>query len=122
MLKDILFIGGMDIFYYKYDKTVGLSGLVILDYKTLNIVYEDYNLVKLEEPYFPSFLAFREVKHFVKLIEGLKLNSPQFLPQVILIDGNGLIHPRQFGLAFHLGFSTDTTTIGCRKSFLLLMA
>ena len=117
MLQDIMYIGGMDISFDKFDKTVGICGLVVLDYKSLNIVYEDYNLVKIDEPYIPGFLAFREVKHLVKLIDNLKQNSPQYLPQVILLDGNGIIHPRQFGIACHLGVLTDTTTIGCCKSF-----
>jgi deoxyinosine 3'endonuclease (endonuclease V) len=63
LLQDIMYIGGMDISYDKFDKKVGISGLVILDYKTFEIVYEDYNLVKIDEPYIPGFLAFREVKH-----------------------------------------------------------
>ena len=116
LLQDIMYIGGMDISYDKRDKKTGISGLIILDYKTLEIVYEDYNLVKIDEPYIPGFLAFREVKHFVKLIDDLKQNAPQFLPQVILLDGNGIIHSKQFGLACHLGVLTDTTTIGCSKS------
>ena len=72
LLQDIMYIGGMDISYDKFDKKVGISGLVIIDYKTFEIVYEDYNLVKIDEPYIPGFLAFREVKHLVKLIDDLK--------------------------------------------------
>ena len=116
LLQDIMYIGGMDISYDKFDKKIGISGLVVLDYKTLKIVYEDYELVKIEEPYVPGFLAFREVKHLVKLINKLKQNSPQFLPQVILLDGNGILHPKEFGIACHLGVLTDTCTIGCSKS------
>ena len=116
LLQDIMYIGGMDISYDKFDKKIGVSGLVVLDYKSLNIVYEDYELVKIDEPYIPGFLAFREVKHLVKLIDNLKQNSPQFLPQVILLDGNGILHPKEFGLACHLGVLTNTCTIGCSKS------
>ena len=117
LLQDIMYIGGMDISYDKFDKKIGISGLVVLDYKSLNIVYEDYELVKIEEPYVPGFLAFREVKHLEKLINKLKQNSPQFLPQVILLDGNGILHPKELGIACHLGVLTDTCTIGCSKSF-----
>lgn len=111
-----MYIGGVDISYDRNDKNVGISGLVILDYKSLNIVYEDYNLVKIDEPYIPGFLAFREVKHLSKLIEDLKNNAPQYLPQIILIDGNGILHSKGFGLACHLGVLTDLPTIGCSKS------
>ena len=116
LLNDIMYIGGVDISYDRNDKNVGISGLVILDYKSLNIVYEDYNLVKIDEPYIPGFLAFREVKHLSKLIEDLKNNAPQYLPQIILIDGNGILHSKGFGLACHLGVLTDLPTIGCSKS------
>ena len=116
MLQDILYIGGVDISFDKRDKKVGISGIVILDYKTLDIVYEDYNLVKIDEPYIPGFLAFREVKHLVKLVDDLKRNASQFLPQVILLDGNGILHSRGFGLACHLGVLTDIATIGCSKT------
>ena len=101
MLQDILYIGGVDISFDKRDKKVGIIGIVILDYKTLDIVYEDYNLLKIDEPYIPGFLAFREVKHLVKLVEDLKRNASQFLPQAILLDGNGILHSRGFGLACH---------------------
>ena len=79
-LKEIKYIGGVDISFDKYDQTIGISALVICDYHTLKIVYEDYELIKIEEPYIPGFLAFREVKHFVKLIEKLKKNKKEFFP------------------------------------------
>ena len=116
LLKDIIYIGGVDISYDKKDKKVGISGIVILNYKSLDIVYEDYNLVKIDEPYIPGFLAFREVKHLVKLVDDLRINASQFLPQVILLDGNGILHSRGFGVACHLGVLTDIPTIGCSKS------
>ena len=116
MLQDILYIGGVDISFDKTDKKIGISGIIILDYRTLDIVYEDYNLVKIDEPYVPGFLAFREVKHLVKLVEDLKNKVNHFLPQVILLDGNGILHSRGFGLACHLGVLTDIATIGCSKS------
>ena len=116
ILQDIMYIGGMDISFDSKDKKVGISGLVILDYKSLEIVYEDYNVIKIDEPYVPGFLAFREVKHLIKLFEDLKTNAPQFLPQVILLDGNGILHSKGFGVACHFGVLADIATIGCSKS------
>ena len=115
-LKEIKYIGGVDISFDKYDSTIGISALIICDYKTLKIVYEDYELIKIEEPYIPGFLAFREVKHFVKLIEKLKKNKKEYIPQVILVDGNGILHIKGFGLASHLGVLCDIPTIGCSKT------
>ena len=119
-LKNIKYIGGVDISFDKYDPTIGISALVICDYQTLKIVYEDYELVKIEEPYIPGFLAFREVKHLVKLIEKLKKDKTEFLPQVILVDGNGIHHIKEFGLACHLGVLADIPSIGCSKTVFAL--
>jgi len=122
MLKNIKYIGGVDISFQKdinKDKDepkMGISALVICDIKTLKIVYEDYKIVKIDEPYIPGFLAFREVKHFVNLIEDLKKNAPKYIPQVILVDGNGIFHNKGFGLASHLGVLVDIPTIGCGKT------
>ena len=119
-LKEIKYIGGVDISFDKYDPTIGISALVVCDYQTLKIVYEDYELIKIEEPYIPGFLAFREVKHFVNLIDKLKKNKKEFLPQVILVDGNGIHHIKGFGLACHLGVLSDIPTIGCSKTVFAL--
>ena len=119
-LKEIKYIGGVDISFDKNDSSIGISALVICDSKTLKIVYEDYELIKIEEPYIPGFLAFREVKHFVKLIEKLKNNNKELIPQVILVDGNGIHHIKGFGLASHLGVLVDIPTIGCSKTVFAL--
>ena len=116
--KDTLrYIGGVDISFDIYDKDVGISALVVCDIKdNFNIVYEDFKLIKIEEPYIPGFLAFREVNHFVELINDLKNKKPELIPQVILVDGNGILHTRGFGLASHLGVLVDIPTIGCAKT------
>ena len=119
-LKELRYIGGVDISFDKNDSSIGISALVICDSKTLKIVYEDYELIKIEEPYIPGFLAFREVKHFVKLIEKLKNNNKELIPQVILVDGNGIHHIKGFGLASHLGVLVDIPTIGCSKTVFAL--
>ena len=108
-------IAGVDISASKNMPDIAVSALVICD-KDLKIVYEDYKLVKMTEPYVPGFLAFREVNHLVNLINDLKKNSPEFLPQVILVDGNGLLHVKGFGLACHLGVLVDIPSIGCSKT------
>jgi len=111
---ELQYIGGVDISASKQNPNIAISALVVCD-KNLKIVYEDYKLVKMEEPYVPGFLAFREVNHLVALVDDLKNNSPQFLPQVILVDGNGILHVKGFGLASHLGVLIDIPCIGCSK-------
>ena len=114
-ITELKYIAGMDISAIKHNPNIAVSALVICD-RNLKIVYEDYNLVKMDEPYIPGFLAFREVKHLVDLINDLKNNHPEYIPQVILVDGNGILHTKGFGLASHLGVLIDIPTIGCSKN------
>ena len=112
---ELKYIAGMDISAIKHNQNIAVSALVICD-RNLKIVYEDYKLVNMDEPYIPGFLAFREVKHLVNLINDLKNNHPEYIPQVILVDGNGILHTKGFGLASHLGVLVDIPTIGCSKN------
>ena len=112
---ELKYIAGMDISAIKHNQNIAVSALVICD-RNLKIVYEDYKLVKMDEPYIPGFLPFREVKHLVNLINDLKNNHPEYIPQVILVDGNGILHTKGFGLASHLGVLIDIPTIGCSKN------
>ncbi len=114
-ITELKYIAGMDISAIKHNPNIAVSALVICD-RNLKIVYEDYKLVKMDEPYIPGFLAFREVKHLVNLINDLKNNHPEYIPQVILVDGNGILHTKGFGLASHLGVLIDLPTIGCSKN------
>ena len=119
--EKLRYIGGVDISFDKYNKNIGISGLVVCDAQNdFKIVYDDYKFVKIEEPYIPSFLAFREVKPYVELINKLKEKKPNYVPQVILVDGNGILHTRGFGIASHLGVLVDIPTIGCAKTVFAL--
>jgi deoxyinosine 3'endonuclease (endonuclease V) len=106
----------MDISASKIDKTTAVVALVVMEVETLKIIYEKYELVKLTQPYVPGFLAFREVDHLKKLIDNLKETNPELMPQVVMIDGNGILHSNRFGLACHLGVLSDIPTIGCGKT------
>lgn len=67
-------------------------------------------------PYIPGFLAFREAAHLVKLVEKMRTVEPDKFPQLIMVDGNGVLHQNACGLASHLGVLLDLPTIGCGKT------
>ncbi|XP_075640783.1 uncharacterized protein LOC142612571 isoform X2 [Castanea sativa] len=112
------YVGGVDISFSKEDTSVACGTLVVLDIQSqdLRVVYHDYYLVTLTVPYVPGFLAFREAPVLLELLERMKKNASPFYPQVLMVDGNGILHPRGFGLACHLGVLADLPTIGIGKN------
>lgn len=109
-------IGGVDLSFPKGDADHACACLVVLSFPELEVIYEDLSFVHLRSPYVPEYLAFREVEFLVDLISGLQKLTPALLPQVILVDGNGVLHPRGFGIACHLGVLTDIPTVGVAKT------
>lgn len=75
-------------------------------------------MVKLTKPYIPGFLAFREAEFLIEKIEKLRNSEPRLFPQVVLVDGNGLLHPREMGLACQMGVILDMPFIGVAKNLL----
>ncbi|XP_015576478.1 endonuclease V isoform X1 [Ricinus communis] len=110
------YVGGVDVSFLKEDPSVACGSLVVLDLQTLQLVYQDYSLVRLRVPYIAGFLAFREVPILLPLIEKMKNSQNPYYPQVIMVDGNGKLHPRGFGLACHLGVMANIPTIGVGKN------
>ena len=82
------------------------------------MIYENFLTVKLKLPYIAGFLAFREVEPILELLKTLKKTNSNIYPQIVIVDGNGTLHPRRFGLASHLGVLADIPTIGVAKNFL----
>ncbi len=102
-------IAGADISYTKGDN-VFFAAVVVLNYRTMEILEESSWCGPVDFPYIPGLLSFREGPPLLKAFEKLRL-----IPDAVLFDGQGIAHPRGIGLASHLGLFLDIPTIGCAK-------
>ncbi|CAF3514551.1 unnamed protein product [Rotaria sp. Silwood1] len=115
--QPIKYVAGLDISFVKTnDKAV--ASMVIFDYQTLNIVAKISVNCNMKIPYIPSYLAFREAPIFMKLIDIQKERCPHLTPQIILMDGNGVWHPRRAGISSHFGVLSGIPCFGVSKNVL----
>jgi len=107
--QEIKTIAGADISLNRFSDII-YAGIVTLDFNTLKPLA--YSLVKSKTsfPYVPGFLAFREVPALVEAFLQMTVK-----PDVIMVDGHGIAHPRRLGIAAHLGALIDIPTLGCAK-------
>jgi len=103
-------IAGVDISVNKEAGT-GTGAVVVLSYPELDLVETRLVTDRLEFPYVPGLLSFREAPLILAACESLNVT-----PDLVLVDGQGIAHPRRMGLASHLGLFLNTPTIGCAKS------
>jgi deoxyribonuclease V len=106
-------IAGADISFNKYSETV-YAGIVVLSLPDLRIVEQVGVRSVAKFPYVPGLLSFREAPSLLEAWERLKTK-----PDVLMLDGQGIAHPRRFGIACHVGVLLDWPTIGCAKSILV---
>ncbi len=106
------FIAGVDI-SVRREQEMAAASVVVLSYPELAAVETRIARGKLDFPYIPGLLSFREIPLTLAAFEQLNIT-----PDLILVDGQGIAHPRRIGLASHLGLLLDIPTIGCAKSLL----
>ena len=106
-------VAAVDISYSRRSE-IGYVAVVIVQMPKMKIVETKTTQGIMDFPYLPGLLAFREGPLTASVIKKLSRK-----PDVILFDGNGVAHPRRFGLASHLGIIFEVATVGCAKSSLL---
>ena len=101
-------IVGVDVSFSRKDRAVAAA--VIIRLKSLEIIEKVTREVELSFPYVSGFLGFREVEAMVSVLSEFKSSF-----DVIMANGHGILHPRGFGLASHVGLVMDMPTIGLAK-------
>lgn len=112
-LEEVTCVAGVDV-DYNYSDNFCQGAIAVLSFPKLKVIDKAIAQRPISFPYVPGFLSFRELPVILDAFEKLKI-----IPDIVLCDGHGLIHPRRLGIASHLGVLIDVPTIGVGKSFLL---
>ncbi len=106
-------VAGADV---GFDKNNGLTraAIAVLRFPGLDLCEQSLATLPTRFPYVPGLLSFREAPAILAALGKL-----EHLPDLLVCDGQGLAHPRRFGIACHLGVLTDLPTIGVAKKRLI---
>jgi deoxyribonuclease V len=107
-------IAGVDVSYISPAR--GVAAYVLIDSQTGSVAFRRILERPVRFPYISSYLTFRELPLLLELLDQALTESAR--PDVILVDGTGILHPRHAGIATHLGILTDIPTVGVTKTLL----
>lgn len=105
------YIAGVDA---AFPENEVLAVACLYRYPELFLVEETIAVTEVSFPYIPGFLSFREGPAIIEAIQKLTIK-----PDLILVDGQGIAHPKGLGIASHIGVLVGIPTIGCAKSRLV---
>lgn len=101
-------IAGVDVSFSRKDRAIAAA--VVVDLDSMKVRERKTKKVELLFPYIPGFLGFRETNAMISVLNELNCDF-----NVLMINGHGILHPRGFGLASHVGVLADAPTIGVAK-------
>ena len=103
-------VAGVDV-GFEASGTITRAAVAVLNYPSLERI--EFKMVRqpTKMPYIPGLLSFREIPAVLEALDNLTIK-----PDMLLCDGQGLAHPRRFGLACHLGVLTNIPAIGVAKT------
>jgi deoxyribonuclease V len=104
------YVAGVDVSTSRWQRE-GTAAVIVLTYPELELLEEKRVQGQISFPYVPGLLSFREAPLILEAFRQLV-----FTPDLVIVDGQGLAHPRRFGIAAHLGLFLDIPTVGCAKS------
>ena len=108
-LSQIETIGGAAVSYSNGNHLLGM--ILVFSYPDLKLLESGWAYGKTAFGYIPGLLAFREGPILIEAFRKSKIK-----PDVMIFEGQGIAHPRGFGMASHLGLWLDTPSIGCTKT------
>ncbi|RME25795.1 MAG: deoxyribonuclease V [Deltaproteobacteria bacterium] len=106
-------VAGADMCYDR-ERELFVAAVVVLSFPQMGVVEEAWSVRDASFPYVPGLLSFREAPALVDAFEKLRNR-----PDVLMLDGQGLAHPRRLGLACHVGLLFGMPSVGCAKSRLV---
>ena len=109
-------VAAIDISYSKTDSQKAVAALIVFSFPSMEILYETFEKETADYPYIPGFLAFKEIPVYTVLFDRLKQERPDLWPELLFVDGNGILHTRNFGCASHVGVLFDIPSIGVGKT------
>jgi len=110
-LKKVATVAGVDS---GYKNGLVRGAVVVLKYPTLETVAQSFAEQRINFPYIPGLLSFREGPAILEALDKLRAR-----PDLLIFDGQGIAHPRRFGIASHIGLLTAIPSIGCAKKKLV---
>ena len=111
--KNLETVAGADVSYSR-GSDVLYGAVVVIEMETLNVIEEVTTVATATFPYVPGYLSFREGPIVIDCFRKLR-----HTPDAVIFDGQGIAHPRRFGLAAHIGVWLDLPTVGCAKTRLI---
>ncbi|MEQ8540789.1 MAG: deoxyribonuclease V [Coleofasciculus sp. D1-CHI-01] len=112
-LGEVNYVAGVDV-GFEDNYAISRAAVAVLSFPELQLIEQAIARRPTTFPYIPGFLSFREVPVVLDALSQIKIT-----PDLILCDGQGIAHPRRFGLACHLGLLITVPTIGVAKSRLI---
>ena len=109
--RNIKTVAGADQAYA--DRKV-ISAIAICDYKSLKLIENKHAVVEAKVPYKSGFLFYKDGPAIIEAFNRLENK-----PDVLIVEANGILHPRRIGMASHVGILLDTATIGVTKRLML---
>ncbi len=111
--EPVQYVAGVDM-GFEAEGTISRAAVAVLSFPDLKLQESAIARRPTSFPYIPGFLSFREIPAVLNALEKISIT-----PDIILCDGQGIAHPRRFGIACHLGLIVDIPTIGVAKSILI---